>query len=146
MFVRYYDEPIMTKVKNEGNFSIYMCKLNTKVSNETRYIGVIVPMDAFIIGDTQQLRNLKWVAFQTRSFAQAYPMIKRTHFYVPKQIPEFQTAINQVFKNGNEAIYTSPELPFKITLLYAKNTFYPEKGTLISALETYNTIVEWIQK
>ena len=139
----YFDSPTFTKTKNTSDYSIWMCKIYTQLSNTNRYLICLVSRDVFFIGDTQPLKNLKWSVFQTRSLSDNHPEILKKHTYRPKQGNIYSSIIELYKSNDSEYEYKSIDLPLTIALLRDdKSPYnYPDKGTLNAALETYNAII-----
>lgn len=141
--VYYYNNPVFTKIKNTGDYSIYMCKLNVHLANKYRYLVCMVQRDVFFVGETQPLSDIRWQIFQTRSLTDSHPIIKKRHSYHPKSNDILNSSIHQISKNNQETKYTSANIPVEISLLSDSNNLYeyPSTGTVKAALETYNTVI-----
>lgn len=147
----YFENPLFIKIKNEPDHSVYVCSIHTLLSNIIRYIVCIVPRDVFFIGDTQPLSNLKWVVLQTRTVKRNENEIKELvsapkHRYDPKRGAPFNEFIHRVETTPSVDVYEARSggvfAPVRISLL--KNDVsdtYPSTGTIISAMETYNTML-----
>ena len=81
MFCDYFANPIMTKIKNEGQFSMYVSKIYCLLSKECRYIICFTFANNDSIGTIDALKNIKWVNFQTRTLFEQYP--STVHAYQP---------------------------------------------------------------
>ena len=141
---RYFENPILKKDKDTDSFSIYICQVFTQLSIERRYLIVLVPRDVVFVGDNRRLAQLQWDSFQTRtmpSIGKTVPVIQ----YDPQAIhSESQTPIQRErVENSNATLYSCSEFPIQISMLHhSDQTFdYPERATLRSALETYQTVI-----
>ena len=137
----YFDNPVMTKIKNTDNQTIYMTKIKTLLLNKQRYLVASVPLNKFNIGDKKNLQNLNWQSFQTRTLDNNYDIEKHGYDSNFKQLDH-----PIIIKNRNEKIseYYCEQLNIKIYLLHQKknNLYeYSDKGNLKAAIETYNTII-----
>lgn len=140
LFVNYFNNPTMTKIKDVGNYSMYGCKIYCLLSKECRYIIAITHMDNYTSGTVEELKNIKWISLQTRTLSEQYNV--ETHVYEPKSEGPLATRITRVKKDNNSSTYESNELPIIITLLHTpKKSNYQDKGTVVVALETWETIV-----
>lgn len=147
--------PLFTKIKdittdNYGNerqlkdqYSYYATKTLCYLSNECRYLCVIVSKDDNDIGEQIRLHNLPWISFQTRVMHSGIQC--GSHTYKAKRGGILSMPINRVsIESDGSYIYTSDNLPVKVTLLPKRNNHDPDynsQGTIIAALETYNTII-----
>jgi hypothetical protein len=140
-FDKYFNHPKMTKIRDDGNYSIYMTKTYCLLSNEYRYLVAIVPKDTIPLDKTEKLSELPWVSFQTRTLPVNHKI--SPHSYTPTRTGFLGKIIDRTVKQENSSTYSCPELPITITLLYPKNNGieYQNKGTILAALETYQTII-----
>ncbi len=141
MFIEYFNNPMFTKIKNiDTEYSLYMCKLYCLLSREFRYIIVIVKLDLLPIKTEQKLSNLKWISLQARTLKESYDLPLYTYDRYMKG-PLFST-VNMIENNDEYCTYKSDEFPLLITLMYTpdKKT-YNKTGTLVSCLETFETII-----
>jgi len=142
VLVEYFDNPQFTKIKNvDEEFSVYMCRLNSQLGSEIRYLVCIVGRDAYLVGDEVSLKALPWTVFQTRSLTDIHD-IKRCG-YQPKSRAPFNAIIKRTSKNDKEVEYSCDAFPVTISLLVRPTDMfdYPAEGRLNSALETFNTII-----
>lgn len=139
----YYDNPLLYKVKDNDNHTIYMSEVQSLLGNTYRFIVAVVPLDVFMIGDERPLSSLKWVSFQSRKYP-ARPYRTGKCNYKLKQGAPFNISFERISMDDEYTVYESKELPnVVITLINDKNNMfdYAKKGTLSIALETFNTIV-----
>ena len=142
-FADYFKNPTMTKIKNINGFSMYLTKLHCLLSTQKRYIIVFIPQDINLIRHTEKLSLLKWKSIQTRTLTDHYDLPK--HIHVPTSKTPLKQSINLVKRSDECSVYHSDSFPLEITLLHdKKGSFdYQKKGTIIAALETYQTLIQW---
>lgn len=142
-FIDYFKNPTMVKKKvDENGLSIYMTKLYCLLlSNKCRYIISIVKNDKFEIGTEKQLSELLWSSFQTRELSKT-ECENQAHFYEAVLEGILTAKINKISEDHNMSNYEVENLPITLSLLHTeKNPTYVNEGTLINALETFNTVV-----
>jgi hypothetical protein len=140
-FISYFNNPLMTKIKNTDKYSMYMVKNYCLLSKECRYIVCLILQDNNPNGYKQTLDNMRWLSFQTRTLSQSHEL--ESHLYNPKRGGILDSEISRIKTDNNSSTYKCDKFPFTITLLHTKNDIneYSNKGTVISALETYQTII-----
>ena len=141
LFARYFNNPKMFKIKNIKGYSLYACKVKCLLCIYTRYIMVFVNQDNTPISNEESLYDLKWESIQTRTLKEDYNL--PIHEYQPTRNTELFSPIQRVEQNINSSNYASDKFPVFITLLNDKNggSQYQDKGNIVSAIETYNTII-----
>jgi hypothetical protein len=145
IFIEYFDNPDMHKIKNQDNCSIYYCKLQTLLKNGNRYLIAICSQDNFKIGTILKLKEIKWICFQTRTLEEYHNIPK--HIYEYKRGDPYKSKITVKDRQETRSEYICSTFPnLLVTLLHSKpNKYeYPENGTLAAALETYKTIFTFI--
>ena len=145
-FDDYFMSPTLTKIKNIGNYSMYMSKLYCLLSKECRYIVIFTNADSNPVHFNEKLANLNWVSFQTRTIdAEEYSNFKfKSHSYDVIGQGELLADIVRTEITEEASIYDCEKLNLTVTLLHTeKNTkeVYQSSGHVISALETFQTIV-----
>lgn len=144
MFVDYLNNPIMVKTKDEEGYSVYVCKLYCLLNKDCRYIIVFTKIDTNMIGSEIKLKDLNWVSLQTRTLpSDEYSNIS-SHGYIPKEKGPLLSKIIRIKIEDEASTYKCDDYPLIITLLHTKNktsTSYNNRGTIIAALETWETIV-----
>ena len=142
-FDKYFNYPIMFKIKNVGDVSMYMSKLYCLLNKECRYIIIFVKEDEYPKHTEIPLKNLEWVSLQTRSMRDDHKI--GTHNYIPKAAGPLNKKINRVELTAESSTYECEDLPIIITLLHVKkkenSTEYKQSGNVIIALETFQTII-----
>jgi len=142
MFVEYFKNPIMTKMKNESKYSMYASKAYCLLSKECRYIIVFVDRDNFPIKTEKNLSDLYWISLQTRTLTDQFDI--KSHGYQPVAEGPLLEKIERVNITKEASTYKCEELPLIVTLLHTpkKNSdTYQNRGTIIAALETWETII-----
>ena len=143
LFVAYFNNPILTKTKNEDGGSMYVAKMNL-LMRDYRYLIVIAPEDNQPHGSTFQLSQISWIYLQTRSFE--YEMDCNDFSYMSSGKAPFDSRLFLKEKNESMAKYHSKDYPKLSMCLLAKKkndfTSYPELGTIAGALETFRTIFQ----
>lgn len=141
-FANYFNNPNMTKTKNVNGYSVYMCKTYCLLSTLCRYIIVLVEENSDGVGFTRKLNTLSWVSFQTRTLSDNHNV--ETHGYNPSKKSVINVPIERTKITEEASIYDCSSLPITITLLHTnKNTpvSYQNRGTVVAALETYETVI-----
>ena len=138
----YFNHPPMVKIKNVNQYSMYMCKTYCLLSNECRYIIAFVKEDNMPIDFKESLITLRWTSLQTRTLSEQHNNLP-PHAYQPKRDTPLNTIITRTDTNPNYSAYSSEDFPITITLLHTKKipNEYQEKGNIVAAIETYNTII-----
>jgi hypothetical protein len=133
----------MQKVKDDDKFSVYMARLQCLLLNEQRYIVALVPRDRFPPTHRQPLGNLHWLSLQIRNLEEGPDIAPQS--YNMKRTAEFQRRIKVSTRNEDVTTYTIDDLPVQLSLLHTRGNEYeyPNEGSLISALETFRTVVHF---
>jgi hypothetical protein len=145
----YFDSPILEKIQDNQNISVYMCKISTLLASlEQRYLIAITNKDNNSIGRRLSLSNINWKSFQTRTLvpnSSNYKII--SHSYSPKNNDRFNSIFVNLLKryeDHTEYFFEDKNYnKFIVSLLHKnKNLYeYPESGNLPACLETFKTII-----
>lgn len=139
-FDTYFNSPVLTKIKNINGNSMYMTKIVCLLGNESRYIICFVIQDDLPVGTIEKLSNMRWLSLQTRSLSDIYNI--PSHRYQPKADGPLNVVINRINVTSEASTYKCDSFPISVTLLHKKGeSDYQPKGNVISALETYATII-----
>lgn len=140
-FDNYFNHPTMVKVKNVNGHSMYMAKMYCLLSNECRYIIVFVTQDTMLIRAKESLKNLRWISLQTRTLPDHHDL--PSHGYQPRREGPLNVVIDRTSKTPKLSTYSCKELPLTCTILHTKQNVneYQDRGNIIAALETYQTIL-----
>lgn len=147
LFVSYFDNISLEKVRDEDLFSIYMARFPCLLLNEQRYIVLMTPKDNFPPSYVQPLDQLRWVSLQTRTLHNEYPDLIEQSFQQKHQ-NIYKKKLTIVSRDTKISVYDVQDLPLRVSLLHTKGNEYeyPNEGNLISALETYRTIIQFYQR
>jgi hypothetical protein len=142
-FCRYFNNPVMTKVKDVGGYSVYMAKNHCLLTKECQYIIVCVENDNDGINQTKSLDSIQWISLQTRTIKDNHTL--PSHSYQPARTGVMTSKITRTEKTPTTSTYSCKELPIIVTLLNKDNkSQYPDSGTVVTALETYKTVVTFV--
>ena len=146
LFTAYFGDPDMYKIKNVGNFSVYMTKVNCLLTIEFRYIVAFVQADKNDLGTSVKMSKLPWVSLQTRTMEDNHQL--PVHNYLPRRLVGLDQKITLVKRDEKQYIYkvdAGRDLPIQVTLLSkGKDLEYNNSGSVVTALETYQTIINFV--
>lgn len=146
LFAEYYDNMTLTKVRDDDNkFSIYMARLPCLLLNEQRFLIAVMALDRFPPSYQKPLADLRWVSLQVRNLEEELPLPVATQPYTMKRTPDFQRRLRVLSRTSDVTTYTIDDLPIRVSLLHSRGQEYeyPNEGTLVSALETFRTILHF---
>ena len=138
----YFNHPILTKVRDDQQQrnSVYACKLYCLLNRKCRYIFVTTNTDNMPIGYKIPARNLNWVSYQTRTLDDCYNV--DTHTYSPTRETPLYIKIHRIHEDNKCSKYECVKIPhILITILSDGKTIYQPTGTVVGALETFETII-----
>lgn len=145
MFVEYFGNPILTKVKDQNNLSMYAVKNYCLTATSCRYIVVFTTLDYNMLGTDIELKDLNWVSLQTRTLENSFNNVNiRTHGYTPEESGPLTCKINRTEVTKDVSVYSCEEYPLIITLLHTPkkpSSVYQPRGNIVIALETWETII-----
>jgi hypothetical protein len=146
LFSDYFDNPLMNKIKEAssqtGEYSVYICKVHALLIVEFKYIICFVLKDDNPIGTAVRLSELRWVSLQTRTLKEEHNI--PYHSYIPRQT-KLNNKIALQNKFPTKYVYTCTDLPIIVTLLPNAKTEYGNSGSVNIALNTYNTIINFLE-
>ena len=143
----YYDDPIMTKAKDlSDSLSMYVVQLPCLLMNEKRYLIVITHKDQEQPGFTKNLSYFRWVSLQARSLQEESYKNIPIHNYKIKRDDKFMIGLKIKNRSNEISVYETDLGVFTVSLLHCKNQEYeyPNEGNLVSAFETFQTVLQWI--
>jgi len=143
-FVKYFKNPLMTKVKDQERFSMWVCKIYGLLSKEHRYLIIFTELDTNPISSTQNLENLHWVNLQTRTLTENINC--KVHSYIPSNETPLRVTINRVNITDASSTYSCDAFPLSIVLFHTAKkdrNSYQSQGTIVAALETYETSISF---
>lgn len=142
----YFDFPDMVKLRNDGvEYSVYGIQLPCMLLNEKRYLIALCPFDVVSIGKKKPLRDLKWVSLQARALSDESLYSLPVHTYTIKNEQKFSIPITLYHRSKKISTYRD-DSNLEVSLLHQRNIEYeyPDHGTLVSAIETFQTILQFV--
>jgi hypothetical protein len=145
IFTDFYNNPGMTKTQETKTQSVYMTRIHSLLSNTYKYLIAMVPKDSSSLGVEKDMVNLKWNVFQTRSMKDKRKL--KPHHYMPARGTALDAKITRTEETKESSTYSVNNLPIKITLLNTADMShdYHANGSVLSALETFQTVVTFTQ-
>lgn len=146
LFSKYFDDIVFTKVQDNDQHSVFMCRVQSMLGTKFRYLVAIAPRDVYLVGTELKLSQIKWTCLQTRQVTQKYEYNLPVLRYKQKNQSPYNSVIQRFQKTNSESVYSCNEYPaITITLLSNSTDMYeyPERGSISAALETFQTIVEF---
>lgn len=143
-FIEYFNNPNMVKIKDVGEYTMYMTRIHAMLGNAVRYLIVITTMDVRDKGSIIKLENLNWISLQTRTLEEIHKI--PSHSYIAAKKPPLNQKITLISQDEEKSTYNAETFPLIITLIHTRknNTFqYSPSGTIVSALETFQTIINF---
>ena len=126
---------------------MYACKVYGLLTNENRYILCITYGNNYNIGTVEELRTIHWISLQTRRLPENYQCL--THSYIAKIEGPLDEMIERIKKDEKSSTYSCENIPgIIITLLHTEkkdSNTYQNKGKIINALETFETIITFTE-
>lgn len=143
LFLNYFDNPIVYKLHNTNGFSIYICLLASTFSTH-KYIFLTTYKDDTPEMTKVPMGNLQWISLQIKLLNKKYNI--PVHIYSIKKTYPFSTKIKLIEKTDEYYKYklVDLDLPIYISLIIqSKRDYYVEDGSIVSALETNKTIINF---
>ena len=140
-FDDYFNNPIVNKIKDIEQYSVYMTKIFSMIGNSYRYLILFVDKDSNNINFKQPMKNCEWISLQTRTLDDYHN--RPSNKYKFTQIPELKQKITIKTRDEKHSVYDCENFPLSVTLLHTRKNFsmqYQNIGDIITALETYQTI------
>ena len=143
IFVEYFENPMMTKLKDVANFSLYAAKTHSLLSTAHRYIMIFVDNDNMPLGNSNSLSEFRWLFLHTRTLEDNHNL--QVQNYRPRRFKPLMNKITLQDSTDQGYTYSVDGYPLTITLLpkTSGQMDYQNSGNIAIALETYNTIVSW---
>jgi hypothetical protein len=145
MFVEYFGNIWMTKIKDDNDMSVYMARFPCLLLNEQHCLVLLTRRDNYPPYHRVLLDSLRWISLQTRSFSSDSYLDLMPQSYEMKRHGIFEKRITNVSRSKDISIYHAEDLPLMVSLLHMRgNEFeYPNDGTLNSAIETFRTVIQF---
>lgn len=138
----YYENPLLYKIKDEENHSLFGAQLSSFLLNERYYI---ICSTSLTQEKTMFLKDIPWTSFQVRTLTDdKYSDLPKIKYRIKKE-NKFGTPLRLISRNTDISSYkTNLNLPLTISLLHTKGLEYEysNEGTIQSALETHQTILQ----
>lgn len=151
---RYFQDPLLYKTNKkykdpskDGLLDVYGIRVQSYLLKDKRFvIAMVLQNDSIQVGEPVKLSSLKWQVLQIRSLTDDDPDLD--------PLPLFTYEIDRDLLNSYKLFRTemtddvtsysvSSDLPIVVHLLHRKKGpyEYSEEGTLLAAVETYQTIL-----
>ena len=138
----YYENPLLYKIKDENNHSLFGIQLSSFLLNERYYI---ICSTSLVQENKMYLKDIPWTSFQVRTLTDdKYSDLPKIKYRLKKE-KKFATPLQLISRNTNISSYkTTLNLPLTISLLHVKGLEYEysNEGTIHSALETHQIILK----
>lgn len=144
LFDNYFNKPELFKIKDVDNHSVYMSKVHCLLSNDYRYLIAMVLKDNNSVGSRRRLSELFWISFQTRTLPDNHNI--PIHSYESSFYKPLIKKIERTQLTKEHSTYKCDGFPVRVLMLHRKpniNSEYQPTGNLLSALETYHTVVSF---
>lgn len=144
IFLEYFGNLDMTKIKDVNDYSMYAAKIHCLLSTENRYLFIFTEKDENKQDTSIPFSYFRWLILETRSLQDQHNIPPQN--YKPRRLKSLMTPINMVSRNDKYYTYKAENLPLQVTLLAKKpkELEYQPKGNIVAALETYNTIISFL--
>lgn len=141
-FIDYFKNIKLTRFKRDNGYDLYGVKLKTSLF-ASRFIFVIVPINPMNRNE-ENLNDLDWVSFQTRTSEENFPVPEIT--IVTGNKDTLSDVIKIIDRTKERSTYSISTLPIRITLMHdpkKNNTLqFPDECKLYQALETYRCSID----
>lgn len=144
---KFYNDPILKKIENDGEYSVYATKVHCLL-RQKRYIIFYSLLDSNKLGSFVKLKNIKWLSLQTKTISDENNIVVKMvgdicYQYQPVKIKELNKTINLCLKDSTDTsnVYYTNDKYIKIFLKLVDSSIYSNNGTILKALETFNTIL-----
>lgn len=142
----YYGSPDLVKIRDDEELSIYGVQLPCLLLNERRFLILLCPRDVVSTGRAKNMKDLRWTSLQSRTLSdEQFAHLPIHNDFRVHRDAKFALPLSIHHRTQKVSSYRTDGYPIDVSLLHQKNNEfeYPNEGTLMSALETYQTIVQW---
>jgi hypothetical protein len=150
LFVEYFGDVLMTKLDYKNQYSFFYARIDNLMAKNNQFLVVITTNDYTPLSETRRLSELQWISFQTRTLDELpnKQMIKAEKIkQATSGLLTDKISLTSILNDRQEYTVTDPDsnLPIDIQLLYVppKIKSYAHSGTVRSALDTYQCIINW---
>lgn len=145
IFYNYYDDPIMTRISTSEKETVFAVEIPSLLLSEKRFL--ILNSHRKYHHEKVSMSSIFWHSLQVRTVGTTtnFPKVDK-HIFSVKREPIYYTKLYIKERSEDISTYSSDLNGIHVSLLHTKKLKfeYPNEGTLISALETYQTIVQMI--
>jgi hypothetical protein len=151
---RYYNDPVMTKVKENGLYSIYKVKISSYlVATAPRYLVAIIVNDESPIFNKRKLSDLKWTSFQARQMQKGKEdsdlnIVGEVDLPYENHDTSIISVYDKIYRSERERDddfleYKSFTFPIKILVVCNKERCfnYRNEAQIEQALRYFNTVI-----
>lgn len=140
---KFFSNPILEKLKDINNTSMYIVKFNIHLLNDSKYLSVFVPKDNEVIGFKKPLKDLYWISLSTHNSPQS--LTKHQHVFMLDRNETVLEPITFVEQDNGLYIYSCDKFGLSI-ILDSKNNkhVYSKTGSIATALNTFNCTISFV--
>ena len=145
-FCDYFNNPMLKKIKDVEEFSMYMARIYTMIGNSYRYLILFTQKDTHKIGLSKYMNTIEWISLQTRTLEDVHDLKPYKYEPTENSITELSQKVNIKTRDEKQSVYESEKFNLVITLLHTRKNFtyqYQNTGTITSCLETYQTLINF---
>lgn len=143
----YYGDPEMIKYRQQDKYAFYAVSYTCGLIKTTKYLICAVINDFDRVGIVKRLSDIKWEAFQTRTFDEPIsddieiPFSDKCGTVIPTLLG---VQLSEKNSDMDASYYVCETEPIKVRIMYkTKSSRYSSKGTLKMALDVYSTVLEF---
>lgn len=142
-FLQFFGDMIFVKNKMVLMNSIYVAAVHA-LTEDHRYIFLIVPNDNHQIGDKVPMSQLYWESLQSRTMREDYGVIPQNYPSKVSHILESPIIKTEDLPDGRSK-YKVRRAILEVQMLKPprNNQTYPDISTLTIAVQTFNTVVNF---
>jgi len=146
----YFQNPSMVKIppREETGMDLFAVRVSSMLLKDRRFLFVLAPPDATMpFGTVQPLRSIQWEVLQARSVVDDDDLAMLPVMKYDIRRDAFRD-YRLIMDNGTEdwtSYRVQPLLPIRVHLLHRKKGRheYSTEGTIVAAIETYQTILSF---
>lgn len=144
LFMEYYSNLNMYKIKDTGGYSVYYAKISTLLACN-RYIMVTTPQDINVPGTLTPLSSIRWISLQARETNENYKIPKQSYTPSERSLNNLQNIF--IIKKQTESTHTifdveHDHIPLSLAMLRPTSTSsFPDRFSLEAALKEFQTVI-----
>jgi hypothetical protein len=146
----YFESPTLVKLRETPTTDVWYCNIRTLLKQQTRLILAVSPRTFTPIGTFKPLEQIQWSSIQTRTLPE-YMKDVPFHEYTPKLNTRLKIPISVDMRKNEYTSYSPVDkmnnVNFSVHLLHSSEDGdggvyqYQDTGNVITAIETYKTII-----